>query len=290
MSILQSSNSLRARFDNKRFWIVLVLSTFHLAGCTTAPNTQSNSGRYAISQDRGPTTHVDIQSIPEVVPVPEARTRAGNKSPYEVNGKTYYIMGTEEGYRETGIASWYGEKFHGYKTSNGEIYDMYEVTAAHKTLPIPSYVRVTNLDNNRTLMVRVNDRGPFHEGRIIDLSYAAAAKLGYADMGTARVEVEAVIPSLANSNYPSTEPKLPGSESRYLQVGAFSSLQAARDLSRRLRQLTDKPVIIRSVRTDNMRNYLHRVRIGPITDSREIKRITDKLLAEDLGRPFTVNE
>ncbi|HBQ01515.1 MAG TPA: septal ring lytic transglycosylase RlpA, partial [Gammaproteobacteria bacterium] len=120
---------------------------------------------------------------------------AGNRSPYTVLGKTYTVLPTERGYSERGVASWYGEKFHGHKTSNGEVFDMYMASAAHKSLPIPSFLRVTNLDNNRSLIVRVNDRGPFHGDRIVDLSYAAAMKLGYAERGTARVHLESIVVS-----------------------------------------------------------------------------------------------
>ncbi len=111
----------------------------------------------------------------------------------KVLGKSYNVMDTEAGYSERGVASWYGGKFHGHKTSNGEVFDMYLASAAHKSLPIPSFLKVTNLDNNRSIIVRVNDRGPFHGDRLVDLSYAAAVKLGYADRGTARVQLDAII-------------------------------------------------------------------------------------------------
>ncbi len=158
------------------------------AGCGSS----SGGSRYSISQDRAPARAIDPESIPDVVPEPVIRTGAGNRSPYTVLGRTYTVLPTEAGYSARGLASWYGEKFHGHKTSNGEIFDMYKVSAAHKSLPIPSFLRVTNLDNNRSIVVRVNDRGPFHGDRIIDLSYAAAVKLGYADRGTARVRLEAI--------------------------------------------------------------------------------------------------
>ena len=164
--------------------------------CSSAsppPAKNPNAGRYSIMQDRAPEKSIDIINIPEVVPEPVVRTIAGNRSPYTVLGKSYFVLPSEEGYSERGIASWYGEKFHGHKTSNGEVFDMYQVSAAHKSLPIPSFLRVTNLDNNRSIIVRVNDRGPFHGNRIIDLSYAAALKLGYADIGTARVQLDAII-------------------------------------------------------------------------------------------------
>lgn len=133
----------------------------------------------------------DVDAIPEPDVRDEPRSRGGNRD-YSVLGKRYKVMDDQEGYVETGLASYYGKKFHGRRTSNQEVYDMYAFTAAHKTLPLPSYARVTNLDNGKSIIVRVNDRGPFHPGRVIDLSYAAAVKLGYRDKGTARVEVRAL--------------------------------------------------------------------------------------------------
>ena len=133
----------------------------------------------------------DVDAIPEPEVRAEPRSRAGNKS-YSVLGKRYQVLDSAHGYAEEGLASYYGNKFHGRRTSNQEVYDMYAFTAAHKSLPLPSFARVTNLDNGRSVVVRVNDRGPFHAGRVIDLSYAAAVKLGYRDRGTARVRVEAL--------------------------------------------------------------------------------------------------
>ena len=135
----------------------------------------------------------DVDSIPEPEVRVEPRARTGNRS-YSVLGKQYSVMDSGHGYVEQGGASYYGKKFHGRRTSSGEVYDMYAFTAAHKTLPLPSYARVTNLDNGKSLVVKINDRGPFHPGRVIDLSYAAAVKLGYRDRGTARVEVRALLP------------------------------------------------------------------------------------------------
>lgn len=135
----------------------------------------------------------DVDAIPEPEVRAEPRARTGNKS-YSVLGKRYQVLDSEHGYVEEGGASYYGNKFHGRRTSSGEVYDMYAFTAAHKSLPLPSYARVTNLDNGKSVVVRVNDRGPFHSNRIIDLSYAAAVKLGYRERGTARVEVRALTP------------------------------------------------------------------------------------------------
>jgi rare lipoprotein A len=142
-------------------------------------------------QDSAPDEVVDVDAIPEPEVKVEPRSRVGNRS-YAVLGKRYQIRDSAEGYVEEGMASFYGKKFHGRLTSNQEVYDMYTFSAAHKSLPLPSYVRVTNLANGKSVVVRVNDRGPFHAGRIIDLSYAAATKLGFIKQGTARVEVRAL--------------------------------------------------------------------------------------------------
>ena len=271
-----------------------------LAACSSAPapTPPSSSSRYSIEQDRAPSGHLDIASIPEVVPEPFARTLAGNRSPYTVLGKTYHVMVTEDGYNERGIASWYGEKFHGHKTSNGEVFDMYKVSAAHKSLPIPSFLRVTNLDNNRSLVVRVNDRGPFLGDRSDDLSYAAALKLGYADRGTARVQLEAIIPdgvvvdrAAANNNNTLSQQTLrvASTGDKYIQVGAFADINSAREMSDKLRAMTNRPVFIRSLDSANS-GVLHRVRIGPVNDTSEIRRITQSVVAANLGSPYTVTE
>lgn len=136
----------------------------------------------------------DVERIPEPEVVDEPRSRYGNRSPYQVLGRTYRVMDDARGYVEQGLASYYGAKFHGRRTSNLEVYDMYAFTAAHRTLPLPSYARVTNLDNGKSVIVRVNDRGPFHDGRLIDLSFAAAVKIGIHPAGTGRVEVRALTP------------------------------------------------------------------------------------------------
>jgi rare lipoprotein A len=143
--------------------------------------------------DSAPPMAVDVSNIPEPTPRREPKSRYGNRESYTVLGRTYRVLRSAEGYEERGIASWYGYKFHGRHTSSRERYDMCAFTAAHKTLPLPSYVRVTNLDNGRSIVVRVNDRGPFHQGRIIDLSYAAATRLDMKQAGTARVEVTALM-------------------------------------------------------------------------------------------------
>ena len=271
-----------------------------MMACSSAPAPipeSPNAGRYTISQDRAPTRIVDLASIPEVIPEPLNRTGAGNRSPYTVLGKSYEVMPTEEGYNERGVASWYGEKFHGHKTSNGEVFDMFLASAAHKSLPIPSFLRVTNLDNNRSIVVRVNDRGPFHGDRVIDLSYAAAVKLGYADRGTARVQLESIIATgtfgdrvvrAANSGGNETL-RVNSTDSKYLQVGAFSDLSAAQEVTSRVEEITSLPVFIRTVNTSNNK-ILHRVRVGPISDPGQIQRVSESVVAANLGSPYTVSE
>lgn len=165
----------------------LLLLVLSVTACT--------SGRYAVKDDSTPGgAPFDLMAVPDAVPKVEPRSRGGNPKQYEVFGKTYFVMRSAEGYREKGEASYYGNKFHGHKTSNGEIYDMYAMTAAHKSLPLPTYVRVTRTDNGKSVVVRVNDRGPFHTGRIIDLSVTAATKLGMIGSGVAPVEVVALDP------------------------------------------------------------------------------------------------
>ncbi|HJO10716.1 MAG TPA: septal ring lytic transglycosylase RlpA family protein [Gammaproteobacteria bacterium] len=300
-SLAYSVNNLMQRFNVKPHlfrYFLIGGSLLLLIGCgSTAPPPESaNAGRYSIRQDRAPTRDVDIAAIPDVIPQPVNRTMAGNKSPYTVFGKTYYVMPSEDGYRETGVASWYGEKFHGHETSNGEVFDMYQSSAAHKALPIPSFLKVTNLDNNRSLVVRVNDRGPFHGDRIIDLSYAAALKLGYADRGTARVQLEAVVPtgsyrdvaaSARDIRFNNVGAATGGSRAEvYLQVGAFADLQAAHRISNRLRQLTDRRVFIQSS-NEATGGTLHRVRVGPVNDPGEIQQITERVVAANLGNPYS---
>lgn len=169
--------------------VVLLLSAC-AGGLQPLPQKPSSSSE----KDGAPPLQLDPGLIPNAVIRHDPIVAAGNKSPYEVFGKTYNVWPQLAPYKATGIASWYGSKFHGRKTSNGEVYNLYALTAAHRNLPIPSYLRVRNIDNGREIIVRVNDRGPFHSARLIDLSYAAAVKLGFAEQGTARVEIATILP------------------------------------------------------------------------------------------------
>ena len=263
---------------------ILLLFSLLLTGC--ADKVSKPAGRYAQQHDSGPQGSVDIHSIPDAVPRYEPLRKAGNPDSYIVFGKRYRVMKSRQGFRQTGLASWYGNKFHGHKTSNGEVYDMYAMTAAHKTLPIPSYLRVTNLANRRSVIVRVNDRGPFHAGRIIDLSYVAAAKLGIHKTGTGRVSIETITPSakqsvsapgsrmarLKRDSAPSTRHR-PRSNRIYLQVGAFSERKNAERMSHRLRHPRLPPT--RILHTPG--SALYRVQVGPLASSSDINQITDQL-------------
>ena len=208
---------------------------------------------------------VDLDAIPEPVPRAEPRSRYGNHSPYTVLGRTYRVMDSSDGYLERGIASWYGTKFHGRPTSSFEPYDMYQYTAAHKSLPLPSYVKVTNLDNGKSVVVRVNDRGPFKDDRIIDLSYVAALRLDMHQRGTARVEVRALDPERAE---PGPTVAVHDPDARiFVQVGAFSERDNARRARDRLREAGIEGVRLTRVRA-NSRTFW-RVRLGPLSGRTE---------------------
>ncbi|MGE3297079.1 MAG: septal ring lytic transglycosylase RlpA family protein [Porticoccaceae bacterium] len=293
--------------------LAALLAMLLLAGCF---GTRGPSGASA-DRDGPPGREID-GDYPDVTPRPEPITRAGNKNPYTVLGKTYHLLPTAAGYREIGVASWYGAKFHGRATSNGEPYDMFAMTAAHKTLPIPAYVRVTNLENDRSAIVRVNDRGPFHGDRIIDLSYAAAKKLGVLNPGTARVEVVAIDPSPYQRNsvevprisaQASQSMRLLGpapadikdgpplaaataggkgapSPGAFLQVGSFASLKSARSLQARVEQRVATPALVRSTRVAG--RDMFRVLIGPFVDTAQLRNAQEVLVQAERLDPFVV--
>lgn len=221
--------------------------------------------------DTAPQHALDISGLVEPEPRHEAPAAYGNRSPYKVLGKSYHVLPTAEGYVERGTASWYGQKFHGRHTSSREIYDMCSFSAAHKTLPLPSYVRVTRLDTGDSVVVRVNDRGPFHAGRIIDLSYAAAVKLGLDRSGTAPVEVRALVPggpapARADSGPPAADPiaeAAAGSERpRIIQVGAYRDRSNADRIAREIEQAGLADVAVEAAEVAGA--TLWRVRVGPV--------------------------
>ena len=249
-------------------------------GACAGPGTRPSTGPTTEPVDGPPDGPVDVSSIPEPVPRDEPLSRYGNPPSYVVFGRTYHVQRKRTAYVERGIASWYGSKFHGRRTSSGETYNMYRFTAAHKTLPLPSFVRVTNLDNGRSLVVRVNDRGPFKDDRLIDLSYAAAARLGFADQGTARVEVRAVGPGIPAPTRAAATPE-PGQ--LWLQAGAFRDPDNAERLRRRLAEAGLDPVEVLRVSTDG--DPLFRVRVGPIGSEQRAAEVARRLQSLGIGPP-----
>jgi len=290
-------------------WL-LVLATLALAGCASAPAPApagtDHSSRYTITQDRAPKGNFDASGLSDAVPVYQAPVRAGNKSPYTVWGKQYSVMNSNEGYVARGTASWYGEKFHGHKTSNGETFDMYQMSAAHKSLRIPGYARVTNIDNGRSVIVRVNDRGPFHGDRLIDLSYAAAKKLGYQSRGTAKVEVESITVKPDGSMFIAGQPFAldgqPPSKADtavendgqnaagglFVQLGSFSSRDPATKLQDRAKGVLSSPVRVRAVDTASGR--FHRVQVGPFQDEGSARKTQNLLEAKGFSQSIVLTD
>lgn len=241
--------------------------------------------------DASPLGDLDINQLQEPTPRNEPKSKYGNRSPYKVLNKKYTVLDTATGYKERGISSWYGTKFHGRATSSQEIYDMCQFSAAHKSLPIPSYVRVTRLDTGQSVIVRVNDRGPFHEGRIIDLSFAAATKLGINKVGTAKVEVEAInvsdltsVPPLVDESHLALKqttlaPETNVSNRSFLQIASFSNKDNAEALLERLQQAQIKNAFVKKSQVNH--ESVWRVRIGPLNES-EIAETQNKLNDLDL--------
>ncbi len=234
-------------------------------------------------KDGPPNYHVNISKIPNAVPKPLPRSRYGNPTTYKVNGHRYHVLNSAEGYNKRGIASWYGSKFKGHLTSNREVYSPLAMTAASRNLPLPTFVRVTNLKNGRQVIVKVNDRGPFVANRIIDLSWAAAKKLRFAGKGTALVQVTAINPYHPNSLPPvrlAKHPKL------YLQLGAFRNFANAKHLMERITKLTNRHVRINN--SDYEHSPIYRVQIGPLIGVGESDELQNKLGELGLGHAITV--
>lgn len=285
---------------------LVLLASLLLAGCAgpTGP---------VVGGDAPPlVSRPGLENLPDPEPRWEPRTGAGNRSPYMVFGETYHVMPSAEGYEAEGLASWYGRKFHGRNTSNGERYDMFALTAAHKSLPLPTWARVTNLANGRSTIVRVNDRGPFHGERLIDLSYGAAVKLGFADSGVTRVRIEALTPprpgvaetvadTESGASGPSPEPPETQPEAAeppqelaaedgtiWLQAGAFGDDDAAVALREDLLEVVGSRA---GITLDRGADALTRVRIGPFGDLDEAGRVQALLTFADLvGVPLIIRE
>ena len=276
-----------------RLLVTLAIASL-LTACGSSPSSDGSDGP--------PSGSGSVGRLPDdPVPRPEAKSRYGNGPNYEVFGKPYTVMPSAVGYRERGVASWYGKKFHGNLTSNREVYDMHQMTAAHKTLPLPTYVRVRNLSNNRTIVVRVNDRGPFVHNRIIDLSYAAAQKLDIVTAGTGLVEVEAITFESGGNAQPTRQASAPPPQSTpvaprpaakpnhiYVQIGAFGSKANA---DRRLQLLRSGGIGAAAVHVDNSVNPpLYRVRMGPIQGVDQFDLLVEELAKLGIADPIIVTD
>jgi len=240
------------------------------------PQAAPAKGAYYKDDGPGANAPANLAAIPDAVPKAEPLSRFANR-PYQALGKEYVPMTQLAPFRQSGIGSWYGRRYHGQKTSSGEVYDMYAMTAAHPTLPIPSYARVTNAANGRSVVVRVNDRGPFLADRVIDLSYAAAWKLGYVEAGSARVEVESV---LLEQNAPAE------AKETYLQLGAFSSQDGAESFRvrvyRELVWLTEAIQVVAG-------GTLFRLQLGPYQSQDDARAVADRIQSELSFRPLVVS-
>lgn len=255
--------------DSKRRLLAVLVLAAMLAAC-------SRGVREPV--DGPPAGPLDVSRIVAPDPRPEPLSPYGNHSPYTVLGRTYRVLPSAEGYRERGIASWYGTKFHGRLTSSGEPYDLYQLTAAHKTLPLPTWAEVTHLENGRRIVVRINDRGPFHPDRIIDLSWAAAVKLGIDAAGTGPVEVRAI-----TFDGEGQRPVRPAQVPVLLQVGAFSNRLGAEAVAAELRQGGIQDTRIQRARASG--TLIWRVQVGPFQSKDRAMARLDAIVALGFGRP-----
>ena len=269
---------------------LLTVSLLALAAC----------GGNKTRHDGPPSGSARIPDLPgDAVPRKEPRSKYGNGPVYEVLGRRYTVMPSGTGYQERGVASWYGKKFHGNLTSNREVYDMYQMTAAHKTLPLPTYVRVRNLRNDKSVVVRVNDRGPFVHNRIIDLSYAAAVKLDMIGDGTSLVEVTAINLDEPAHDRPvrkTTPPASPDAAGAgaahphtiFVQVGAFGERANA---ERRLRALAQAGIEGGFIHEELVSGRaLYRVRIGPVADVVQYDVLVEELENIGITDPYLITD
>ncbi len=264
-------------------FIVILFSTVLLNACS------SNTGRYQQQQDSTPSRLPQSHELVDAIPHFEAKSKGGNRD-YTVLGKNYVVLKSAKNFKQTGIASYYGNKFHGHLTSNGEIYNMYSMSAAHKTLPLPSYVKVTNQNNNKSVIVRVNDRGPFHDNRIIDLSYSAAYKLGMLKTGTAPVTISVIninkTPDIMLAHTTENTPKLSTSvipkatNNVFIQVLATSDQAKAQNTANALTALYQQPVNYLT------QNGIFKVQIGPLSNNNIIQELLENLKQSGYPKAF----
>ncbi len=261
---------------------IMVSSTPAFRSFTTAVLLLALAGCSSTSvQDGPPSESVDVSAIPDAVPSP-IQVPLKN-TPYTLGGINYQPMASANGYSENGQASWYGTKFHGKQTANGEVYDMFKMTAAHKTLPLPSYVKVTNLENGQSVVVRVNDRGPFHGDRLIDLSYVAAKKLGFEGSGLANVAIEGIDPE-SFSRSPAHERD---GDLLYLQLAALKNYHNAQLLRR---DIFSRVGVQAKVVKGEESEPLYRVRIGPVESPDHLEELLEGLNSAEFTPPYLVYE
>ncbi|MGB0893299.1 MAG: septal ring lytic transglycosylase RlpA family protein [Parashewanella sp.] len=258
------------------FVFSLLLLVLFLSGCQSA-------SRYHLRHDKAPKNPPDLSKVENAKPKYEPYSRQGNK-PYTVFNKDYSVLPSAKDFIEFGKASYYGAKFHGYHTSNGEIYDMYSMSGAHKSLPLPSYVKVTNLDNNKTVIVRVNDRGPFHQGRVIDLSYAAAYKLGMLKNGVANVKVEAIHFDAATQSLENSTDSTGITKQHYIQLVASKDKLKLRSIAKKLRAKYQINSRIQAI------DDYFRLQLGPIKQNILAEKLLLKLRSQEYPKSYIVVE
>jgi len=267
--------------------LTLCLLTLSLSSCLS---TSSPHYHYHLRQDKAPYFRINAKRIPNAKPKVEARSKRGNPKSYVVFGHRYYVMKSARGYHARGIASWYGMKFHDFQTSNGEIYNVAGMTAAHKTLPLPTYLQVTNLRNGKKIIVKVNDRGPFINNRLIDLSYVAAKKLDMTATGTAPVSIVAITPGFTRlaTNNRSTHTINKHSRTHktnpYIQLGLFKQRASAQKLALLVKQWTPSPVNIKT--TSIHKRHYYQVVIGPLPNSKRSQQLVHKLKLAGLSHRY----
>ncbi|NMH67154.1 septal ring lytic transglycosylase RlpA family protein [Shewanella salipaludis] len=262
------------RIHTKQLLLILATATL-LTACA------GSGGRYSLKNDAAPSNAPDVSKVEDAHAKYEAYSRQGNK-PYTVLGKSYQVLATGKDFSQTGYASWYGNKFHGHLTSNGETYDMYSMSGAHKTLPLPSYVRVTNLENDRQVIVRVNDRGPFHEGRIIDLSYSAAYKLDMLRTGTAKVKIETLYMEDPQS---SSLAALQDTGMNYIQLTASKDKLKLQALANQLETKYQVKSRLQPVTPE-----MYRLQLGPVGQAELANKLLDTIKQDGYPQSYIIHE